>query len=81
MPIYIDNKPAINLANNYAASKFTRHIGIDHHFIREHCESGSKTFKLIWRNSEHQQADGMTKPLPKSKFAKFRDSVVSNIEL
>ena len=81
VPIYIDNKPAINLANNYAASKFTRHIGIEHHFIRQHCESGSKTFKLIWRNSENQQADGMTKPLPKSKFAKFRDSVVSNIEL
>ena len=81
VPIYIDNQPAINLANNYAASKFTRHIGMAHHFIRENCDSGTGTFKLIYRSTDTQEADGMTKPLTKAKFLPFRDRVVSNRQL
>ena len=81
IPIYEDNKPCINLANNHAASKYTRHIGIAHHFLRQHCHGGNKTFSLIWRNSKQQQANGMTKPLPKSEFIAFRDEVVSDIIL
>ena len=78
VPIYIDNKPSINLANNHAASKFTRHIGIAHHFLRDHCAGGSKLFNLVWRETSSQQADGMTKPLPRAKFISFRDTVVSD---
>ena len=33
IPIFEDNKPCINLADCHAASKFTRHIGIAHHFL------------------------------------------------
>ena len=76
--VYEDNKPCINLANNYAAAKYTRHIGICHHFLRDHYQSGDKQFKLIWTQSNHQKADGMTKPLPRADFITFRDSVVSN---
>ena len=78
IPIYIDNKPAINLANNYAASKYTRHIGIYHHFIRDYCEGGNRTFQLIWRETKAQEADGMTKPLARGPFTAFRDRVVSD---
>ena len=81
IPIYIDNKPSINLADNHAASKFTRHIGIAHHFLREHCASGSQLFSLIWRDSSSQLADGMTKPLARGPFITFRDKVVSDIRL
>ena len=56
--IYEDNKPCINLADNYAASKFTRHIGIAHHFLRDHFESGDRQFKLVWTDSKSQRADG-----------------------
>ena len=80
IPIYEDNKPCINLANNHAASKFTRHIGITHHFLRDHFESGDRQFELIWTDSKSQRANGMTKPLPKSEFIAFRNTVVSNEE-
>ena len=81
IPIFEDNRPCINLANNHAAAKYTRHIGIAHHFLREHCYGGNKTFRLVWVDSEHQSADGMTKPKPKGDFIKFRDSVVSDVML
>ena len=77
--LYVDNKPAINLANNHAASKFTRHIGIVHHFLRQHCEDGDKQFRIVWKQTKSQKADGMTKPLARSEFVRFRDSVVSDL--
>ena len=76
--VFEDNKPCINLANNHAASKFTRHIGICHHFLRDHFDSGSRQFKLFWTSSSDQKADGMTKPLPRGDFISFRDQVVSD---
>ena len=79
--IFVDNKPAISLADNHAASKFTRHIGIDHHFLRDHCDGGDKSFNIVWTDSRNQKADGMTKPLPRMPFTTFRDSVVSDLEL
>ena len=78
IPIFIDNKPSINLANNHAASKYTRHIGILHHFLRDYCEGGNRLIKLIWKESSTQWADGMTKPLQRAKFTIFRDRVVSD---
>ena len=59
VPIYIDNKPSINLANNHAASKFTRHIGFAHHFLRDYCAGENKLFNLVWRETSSQRA---TKP-------------------
>ena len=76
--VHEDNKPCISLANNHAASKYTRHIGICHHFLRDHYTGGSKQFELVWTSSSRQKADGMTKPLPRADFITFRDSVVSD---
>ena len=78
IPVYEDNKPCINLTDNHAAAKYTRHIGIAHHFLRDHCHGGNKTFQLIWRASAHQPANGMTKPLAKAEFKEFQDEVVSS---
>ena len=78
IPIYVDNKPSINLANNHAASKFTRHIGINHHFLRYHCYDGIRQFESIWISTKTQEADGMTKPLARAPFTTFRNSVVSD---
>ena len=81
-PIYVheDNQPCINLANNHAASKFTRHIGIAHHFLRDHYESGNKQFELVKTPSHKQKANGMTKPLARAEYLSFRDTVVSDHE-
>ena len=73
----MDNKPAINLANNHAASKYTRHIGIQHHFLREYYETGTQTFQLVWDESKRNKADGMTKPLARGPFRVFADDVTS----
>ena len=78
IPIVNDNKPSISLANNHAASRYTRHIGIAHHFLRDYCEDGCQLFDLQWVESGDQPSDGMTKPLPRGPFTKFRDSVVSD---
>ena len=79
--VHVDNKPAINLADNHAASKFTRHIGIAHHFLRDHCASGNNCFKIVWVDGKSQWADGMTKPLPRTEFALFRDRITSDLQL
>ena len=76
--VYEDNKPCINLADNHSASKYTRHIGIAHHFLRDHYRGGSRQFQLVWTESKAQKADGMTKPLPRADFCTFRDQVVSD---
>ena len=76
-----DNLPCINLADNHAASKFTRHIGIAHHFLREHCHGGDKRFKIVWIQSSSQPADGMTKPLARLNFESFQRRVVSDVQL
>ena len=81
IPILEDNRPCINLADNHAASKFTRHIGIAHHFLREHCHGGNKQFKITWTDSNSQPADGMTKPLPRAPFEGSRRRVVSDAHL
>ena len=76
--VYEDNKPCINLANNHSSSKYTRHIGIAHHFLRDHYRGGNEQFLLVWTQSSEQKADGMTKPLPRADFCTFRDQVVSD---
>ena len=43
-----DNQSCINLTNNHSTSKYTRHIGICHHFLRDHYRGGSNLFKLVW---------------------------------
>ena len=73
----MDNKPAISLANNHAASKYTRHIGIQHHFLRDYYAGGNKIFHLVWDESKRNRADGMTKPLPRTPFQTFADDVTS----
>ena len=78
LPIQVkeDNQPAIELAENAMASKRTRGMDIKHHWIRHYVENG--TIKIIYTHTSQQQADGMTKPLPKGPFLKFRDYVVTD---
>ena len=81
--IYEDNKPCINLANQHAASKYTRHIGITHHFLRDHYHNGNKQFDVVYCcDVKLQREDGMTKPLARGPFETFAfaSSVVSDYQ-
>ena len=53
--LFCDNKSAICLASNPTHHERSKHIDIDHHFIREYVQS--KVVKLVHVKSQHQVAD------------------------
>ncbi|KHN38033.1 Copia protein, partial [Glycine soja] len=67
--LFCDNKSTINLASNPAHHEQSKHIDIDHHFIREYIQS--KVVKLVHVKSQHQVVDVFTKALPGPIFGKF----------
>ena len=71
--IYCDNQGAQALARNPASHARSKHIDIQQHFIRDKVQDG--TIDLQHISSDEQVADGLTKPLPKDKFLKFRRDI------
>ena len=71
--IFIDNCGAIDLSKDSHYQQCTKHIDIQHHFIRECVEDG--TFKIIHCPSHLMLADGLTKPLPRDSFTKMVDGL------
>ena len=67
--IYEDNQSSIALAKNPVHHARTKHIDIQHHFIREKVESGE--VDLVYMPTEDMIADALTKPLPRPKFEKL----------
>ena len=61
MKLWCDNKSAINIANNPVQHDRTKHVEIDHFFIRERIDDG--TLCLGFVTSEEQIADYLTKGL------------------
>ncbi|PKU63437.1 Retrovirus-related Pol polyprotein from transposon TNT 1-94 [Dendrobium catenatum] len=64
--IHCDNTSAIALANNPVLHARTKHIEIDHHFIRHHITHGN--IKIAHICSSDQIADILTKSLPVNRF-------------
>ena len=71
--IYGDNQGAIALAKDPKYHAKTKHIEIQHHWIREKVAGGE--IELEYIHTSRQIADGLTKPLPKDTFCKFREAV------
>ena len=71
-----DNQSAIALANNPVLHSRTKHIDIQHHFIRNEVTEGR--IDLTYVSSEHMVADGLTKPLAPVKFFSFIRQVHMN---
>jgi hypothetical protein len=67
--IYEDNQSCIALAKNPIHHGRTKHIDIQHHFIREKVES--KEIELEYISTDNMVGDAFTKPLPFPKLAKF----------
>ena len=65
-PLYCDNQSAIALAKNPIFHARTKHIALQHHFIREQIED--KQISLLYCKGEDQVADILTKALCKDKF-------------
>jgi hypothetical protein len=64
-----DNQGAISLARNPVHHARTKHIDIQHHFVREKVEGGCITLDYCPTND--QIADLLTKPLVFDRFYKF----------
>ncbi|SMY19984.1 unnamed protein product [Zymoseptoria tritici ST99CH_1A5] len=68
IPLMIDNMSAIKLTKNPEFHGRTKHIDIRHHFIRECVTEGH--IAPTWIAGTANPADALTKPLPKTSFAK-----------
>ena len=69
--MFCDNKSTIAISKNPVHQGRTKHIEIQHHFIRE--VVATEQVQLEHCNTEEQMADIFTKALPDEKFQKFRD--------
>jgi hypothetical protein len=56
-----DNTSAIMISKNPILHAHSKHIEIQHHFIRDHIERGD--IELIHVDTKHKIADIFTKPL------------------
>ena len=66
MKLYCDNKVAISTTHNPVQHDRTKHVEIDHHFIKEKLEEGSICMSFV--HSAQQIADILTKGLFISNF-------------
>ncbi len=64
-----DNQSAIALSHNPVLHTRTKHIDIQHHYIRD--EVLGERIKLTYVPTEEMVADGLTKPLGPVKFEEF----------
>jgi hypothetical protein len=68
--IHQDNQSAIALSRNPVFHARTKHIELRHHFIRHLVAQGIVLFTYI--PTKEQQADMLTKPLPRKLFEQLR---------
>ncbi|GJU09151.1 hypothetical protein Tco_1125581, partial [Tanacetum coccineum] len=66
IPLYCDNKSAIALCCNNVQHSRSKHIDIQHHFIREQVEN--RVVELYFVETNYQLADILTKALPREWF-------------
>nr|GEW17323.1 retrovirus-related Pol polyprotein from transposon TNT 1-94 [Tanacetum cinerariifolium] len=70
IPLYCDNKSAIAICCNNVQHSRSKHIDIQHHFIREQEEKGLVESYFV--RTEYQLADIFTKALPRVRFEFIR---------
>ena len=71
--IFTDSQPALALVKSPMLAQRSKHIDVVHHFARGRVLAGELTFSYI--NTALNPADGLTKPLPESKFKFCRDAM------
>jgi hypothetical protein len=71
--IWDDNQGAISLIRNPITSDRSKHIDVQHHFVREKERLGYVSFEYC--PTESMVDDMLTKPLPEAKFVQFRLSM------
>ncbi len=75
--IYEDNKSAIALATNPINHQRTKHIDVQHHFVREKIKS--REIEVKHTSTGEQLADAMTKGLGRNLFSNFSSKITTPI--
>jgi hypothetical protein len=70
VPLLCDNESAIRLVDNPVEHSRTKHIDIQHHFLRDHQQRGD--IDVCHISTENQLADIFTKPLDEKRFCGLR---------
>ena len=70
IPIYCDNRSAINISKNPCQHKRTEHIDIHHHFLRDNVEK--RLISMNFCATNKQIADIFTKALSREQFERNR---------
>jgi hypothetical protein len=68
MLLYIDNKGAKDLANNWSVGGWTRHVEVRMYFLRELKEQD--LIHCVWKSGSEMCSDLFTKNLPRDVFEK-----------
>jgi hypothetical protein len=69
VPLLCDNKSAIRMADNPVEHSRTKHIDIQHHFLRDHQQKGD--IEVFYISTENQLVDIFTKPLDEKTFCRL----------
>ena len=73
MMLYCDNKAAIAIAKNPIQHDRTKHVEVDHHFIKDHLDKGTISFPFV--TSQDQLADVLTKAVSGKVFYNSLDKL------
>jgi len=73
VPLLCDYESAIKMTQNLVQHSRTKHIGIRHHFIRDHQQKGDISIESI--GTKDQLANIFTKPLDEKIFCKLRNEL------
>jgi hypothetical protein len=73
VPHLCDNESAICMADNPVEHSRTKHIDIQHHFLRDHQQKGD--IEVFHISTENQLADIFTKPLDEKTFCRLRSEL------
>ena len=68
--VHCGNHSVVKLAHNLVYNARSKHIELQHHFVREKIES--KEIELIYCNTSDNVTDIFTKPVGKIHFEVFR---------
>ena len=77
MILRMDNKGAVDLANNWSIGGRTRHIETRQHFLRDLKEEG--ILRIVWIPGEINEADLFTKNLSGPDFEKHTETVLIDL--
>jgi hypothetical protein len=65
-----DNQTSISLAEDAESQNRTKHVDVQHHYVRELVSEGELTVQ--WVPTKNMLADGLTKALPGERFREHR---------